>query len=107
MAAMLFGTVNTARASSSFSLDDNLLNINDEGLYRPDFFYFVYMAASGYVSMVLLGWDMAVVDDETQEFSIDTGMGSTWAKMSASWLCAALYLWSLVAHQLLQRWREF
>lgn len=37
---------------------------------------------------------------------LGAGWGSTWVKMAASWLCAALYTWSLVAHRVLSG-REF
>ena len=67
--------------------------------YRPDFFYVTFMLASAYVGMVLTGWGINL--EQQGEFELDRGWGSVWAKMAASWLCAALYLWSLIAHKVL------
>ena len=53
--------------------------------------------------MVLSGWDMS---GSSGGLAIDQGWGSTWVKIAASWLCALLYTWSLVAHRLL-RGRQF
>ncbi|GAB4821842.1 hypothetical protein N2152v2_008888 [Parachlorella kessleri] len=67
--------------------------------YRPDFFHLTFLLASAYLVMVFTGWDLAGDD---KEFTVDKGWGSTWVKIVASWLCAALYLWSMVAHRVLQ-----
>ena len=78
----------------------------DSSLYRIDIFYAIYMLASGYIAMVFVGWDIAKTDS-TQQLTIDKGIGSTWAKMGASWLCALLYMWTLLAHRVLGKYRNF
>ena len=105
MATISLSALNSAKSWSSFSLD---YGSSEKGvLYRQDFFYFVYFTASGYMAMVLLGWDTVQTDQENDDFVLDKGMGSTWAKMSAAWFCALLYTSSLVSHKILGRWREF
>lgn len=103
--SMMIGTVNTARSSDAFSLEDNYLD-GDSSLYRIDIFYAIYMLASGYIAMVFVGWDIAKTDS-AQQLTIDKGIGSTWAKMGASWLCALLYMWTLLAHRVLGKYRNF
>lgn len=50
------------------------------------------------MAMLFLGWDL----NGTQgDFQVDSGWGSTWVKIAAAWLCAALYSWSLIAHRVL------
>ena len=105
--SMLIGTVNTARSSDAFSLEENHHYLDgDASLYRIDVFYAIYMLASGYIAMVFVGWDIAKTDEE-QQLTMDKGIGSTWAKMGASWLCALLYIWTLVAPRLLGKYRNF
>jgi hypothetical protein len=55
--------------------------------------------------MVLVGWGVGA--ESQGEFGYDQGWGSTWAKVAASWACAALYAWSLVAHRALGPCRQF
>ena len=43
-------------------------------------------------------WDLAGDDSD---FTVDKGWGSAWVKVVASWLCALLYIWTLVAHKVL------
>lgn len=104
--SMLIGTVNTARSSEALSITpDHGLNY-DGTLYRVDVFYCIYMLASGYVAMILLAWDVATTDDDT-EFSLEKGIGSTWARMGVCWFTGCLYLWTLIAHQVLGSCRTF
>lgn len=105
LVSMMIGTVNTARSSDSFSLGESYPD-GDTSLYRIDVFYSIYMLASGYISMIFLSWDIAKTDGE-QQLTMDRGIASTWAKMGASWLCALLYMWALVAHHVLGKYRNF
>jgi hypothetical protein len=68
--------------------------------YRPDFFYATFLLASAYVGMVLTGWGAGGAGAQG-EFGYDQGWASVWAKAGASWACAGLYTWSLVAHRVL------
>jgi len=104
MLCLSFTTTNSGKSSTSFSLvetqNDAAASDDKDGLnYRPDFFYLTFMLASSYIGMVLTGWGLDQVDQD--EFEVDTGWGSTWAKMAASWVCAILYTWSLIAHKVL------
>ncbi|KAG7669744.1 hypothetical protein KSW81_007890 [Nannochloris sp. 'desiccata'] len=102
MLCLSLTTTNSGKSSTSFSLVETQNDAGDDedGLnYRPDFFYLTFMLASSYVGMVLTGWGLNKVDQD--QFAVDTGWGSVWAKMSASWLCAILYTWSLIAHKVL------
>ena len=53
--------------------------------------------------MLFLGWSL---QGNEGSFVIDSGWGSFWTKLAASWLCAAMYTWSLVAHRVLSS-RQF
>ncbi len=103
--SMMIGTLNTARSSDAFSLGERYLD-GDTSLYRIDIFYSIYMLAAGYTAMIFLAWDIAKSDAE-QQLTMDRGIASTWAKMGASWLCALLYMWALVAHRILGKYRSF
>ena len=59
----------------------------------------VWYASQLQDSWLLCRWDLAGDD---KEFTVDKGWGSTWVKIVASWLCAMLYLWSMVAHRVVQ-----
>lgn len=100
-------TTNSGRSSASFSLgrgqDEETARDDTALAYRPDFFHLTFLLASAYLGMVLIGWGIGA---EQGEFAYDKGWGSVWAKMAASWACAALYTWSLVAHKCLPG-REF
>ncbi len=104
MLCLSLTTTNSGTSSSSFSLvetqQDSTSGDEDGGLtYRPDFFYLTFMLASSYVGMVLTGWGLNQQDQG--EFGVDKGWGSVWAKVAASWICAVLYTWSLIAHKVL------
>ena len=111
-------TTNSGRASATFALSPDAeagggansttgTDPDDETVlpYRPDFFHLVFLLASAYISMVLVGWGVGA--ESQGEFAYDQGWGSTWAKVAASWACAALYTWSLVAHHALGSCRQF
>jgi hypothetical protein len=106
--AVSLTTTNSGRSSAAFSLTGSKTDAEDVGeddlAYRPDFFYLTFLLASGYVGMVLTGWGIDLEDQG--EFALDKGWGSVWAKVAASWVCAALYTWSLVAPRVLSG-REF
>jgi hypothetical protein len=103
MICLSLTTTNSGTSSASFSIVETHTessSTDGDGLtYRPDFFYLIFMLASSYVGMVLTGWGLS--QQEQGEFGVDKGWGSVYAKMAASWLCAILYTWSLVAHKVL------
>ena len=56
-------------------------------------------------AMLFTAWSLDGVEKGAYMLDADTWV-SAWVKMASQWLCAALYLWSLVAHLLL-RGRSF
>lgn len=105
-----FVTMNSGQSSAAFSLRGRRTNeSNDDAIsedavnYRPDFFHLIFLLASSYMGMVLTGWGIGY---DQEQFGLDKGWGSVWAKIVASWVCALLYGWSLIAHKVLPE-REF
>lgn len=102
--AVSLSTANSGSSSSSFALSGSIADVDDDDLpFRPDFFCFIFLLASCYMAVILTGWDTSSSDDS---WSIDSGWGSTWVKIVASWLCAIFYTWSLIAHRVFDQ-REF
>lgn len=102
--AMSITTINSGRSSAAFSLVDDPEQGDSENEskalpYRPDFFYLIFFLASSYMAMVLVGWD--IMNGDNGEFTLDKGWFSVWVKIVASWICAGLYTWSLIAHRIL------
>jgi len=96
-------TTNSGRSSAAFSLASDepptAPATDDDLAYRPDFFHLTFLLASSYMGMILIGWG---IGEEVQgDFTLDKGWGSVWPKAAASWVCALLYTWSLVAHRVL------
>lgn len=58
----------------------------------------VMWAHGGAAAALLCRWDLA---GSSSEFTVDKGWGATWVKVVASWLCAGLYVWTMVAHRML------
>uniref|UniRef100_A0A914HZ36 Serine incorporator n=1 Tax=Globodera rostochiensis TaxID=31243 RepID=A0A914HZ36_GLORO len=61
--------------------------------YSYSFFHFIFALASLYVMMTLTSWytpsdDLRYLNDN---------MASLWVRVVSSWLCVALYLWTLMA----------
>lgn len=97
--ALGYSTMSSGTSSNAFDLGTGS-GCNDEKLlYRPDFFHCMFMLASCYMMMLLVGWDLQGGEGE---LSLDRGWGSTWVKIIAAWLCVALYTWSLIAHWVLK-----
>lgn len=101
--ALGFSTMSSGVSSQAFDLAKGTGTDDEQLPYRPDFFHLMFMLAACYMLMLFVGWDLA---GSGGDFNLDQGWGSTWVKMAASWLCAALYTWSLVAHRVLSG-REF
>lgn len=108
MISMMIGAVNTARSSESFSLNSDSLffDAKNGAFYSIGFFYTIYVLASAYVPMILIGWDVGTTSGN-EEFTLGKSYAAAWARMAASWFCGLLYSWSLVAHKVLAPWRQF
>ncbi|WPT14004.1 Serine incorporator 1 [Picochlorum sp. SENEW3] len=109
MISMMIGALNTARSSESFSLNSDSLffDAKNGAFYSIGFFYTIYVLASAYVPMILIGWDVGTTTSGNEEFTLGKSYAAAWARMAASWFCGLLYCWSLVAHKVLARWRQF
>lgn len=74
-------------------------------VYSYSFFHFVFALAALYIMMLLTDWASISGDNSTTMF-IGKAWASVWVKMASAWICAAMYLWSLVAPLVLTG-REF
>lgn len=70
--------------------------------YSYSFFHFMLALASLYVMMTLTNWYSPSSDFK----SLNANMPSVWVKIVSSWVCVALYVWTLVAPMVLRN-REF
>jgi len=65
-------------------------------------FHVAFMLGAMYVQQLLTNWETISSPDiasstSLQEITVDSGIGSVWAKIISSWLVFILYLWSLFA----------
>ncbi|OQR76461.1 putative serine incorporator isoform 1 [Tropilaelaps mercedesae] len=79
-------------------------NEEDAVAYSWSFFHVMFALATLYVMMTLTNWYQP--GDVTENKSLVENRGSMWVKIISSWVCAALYSWTLVA-PLVLRDREF
>lgn len=77
-------------------------NEEDQVAYSYSFFHFMLALASLYVMMTLTNWFSPSSDFKT----LNSNMAAVWVKMVSSWLCIALYVWTLVAPLVLRN-RDF
>lgn len=71
---------------------------HDRCVYNYSFFHLTFMAASFYMAMVLNDWSVMTADlTSPNGVTIEHGFGAMWVKIISSWVCALLYLWTLVA----------
>ncbi|MBN3326491.1 SERC1 protein, partial [Atractosteus spatula] len=68
-------------------------NEQDGVTYSYSFFHFMLFLASLYIMMTLTNW---YSPDATYE-KMTSKWPSVWVKISSSWICIALYVWTLVA----------
>ncbi|XP_059172902.1 serine incorporator 3-like isoform X2 [Physella acuta] len=75
----------------------------EEGVaYSYSFYHFMLFLASLYVMMTLTNWFSPSSDVK----HLNANMASVWVKISSSWICVILYVWTLVAPAILSD-REF
>ncbi|XP_062407633.1 serine incorporator 1 [Sardina pilchardus] len=68
-------------------------NEKDGVTYSYSFFHFMLFLASLYIMMTLTNWYSPDANYET----MTSKWPSVWVKISSSWICIALYVWTLVA----------
>lgn len=69
---------------------------DDEGegvAYSYSFFHFMFLLASLYVMMTLTNWFSPSDDLQT----LNANAAAMWVKISSSWMCIALYIWTMIA----------
>lgn len=77
-------------------------NEEDEVAYSWSLFHLMFALATLYVMMCLTNWYSPKSDLST----VSENSAAMWVKITSSWMCAALYIWTLVAPIVLQD-REF
>ncbi|XP_008319400.1 serine incorporator 1 [Cynoglossus semilaevis] len=76
-------------------------NEQDMVQYSYSFFHFMLFLASLYIMMTLTNWYSPDTD-----YTVSSKWPAVWAKISSSWVCLALYIWTLVAPVILTN-RDF
>jgi serine incorporator 1/3 len=67
----------------------------EEGVaYDYSMFHLMFFLASLYIMMTLTSW---YAPQDSNLNTLYANMPSTWVKISSSWVCLALYTWSLIA----------
>lgn len=125
MCVILYSSIRSASKSSKITMSENMLThdngaSNDDGesgnsgghkvwdneeesvAYSWSFFHVMFGLATLYVMMMLTNWYKPNSNLSTFNYN----GGSMWVKAISSWLCLALYTWTLVAPVVL-RDREF
>jgi len=77
-------------------------NEDDSVAYSWSFLHLMFALATLYVMMTLTSW----YSPNSDLRSLSNNSASMWVKIVSSWLCLALYAWSLVAPIILSN-REF
>ncbi|XP_029283416.1 serine incorporator 1 [Cottoperca gobio] len=76
-------------------------NERDMVQYSYSFFHFMLFLASLYIMMTLTNWYSPDAD-----YTITSKWPAVWVKITSSWVCLALYVWTLVAPMILTN-RDF
>ncbi|XP_034725935.1 serine incorporator 1 [Etheostoma cragini] len=97
-----------AEGGSSLDLSDESTgprrvedNERDMVQYSYSFFHFMLFLASLYIMMTLTNWYSPNAD-----YTITSKWPAVWVKISSSWVCLAMYTWTLVAPMILTN-RDF
>ncbi|KAF6029787.1 SERINC3 [Bugula neritina] len=70
-------------------------NEKDGVAYSYCFFHFMFMLASFYAMMTLTNWFQPEVLNGVVQLS--NSMPAMWVKISSSWVCFIIYIWTLIA----------
>ncbi|TMS19185.1 serine incorporator 1 isoform X1 [Larimichthys crocea] len=76
-------------------------NERDMVQYSYSFFHFMLFLASLYIMMTLTNWYSPEAD-----YTVTSKWPAVWVKITSSWVCLALYIWTLVAPMILTN-RDF
>lgn len=99
------GVSSLGNDDSSVSSNTHLTSGTDDEEDRSNwsYSYFIFALGTLYLMMTLTNWYTPT--ESYKHFGESTS--SLWIKMSSSWICALLYLWTLLAPILLGEWRDF
>lgn len=73
--------------------------------YNYSFFHFVYALGAMYLAMVMINWEMQLVEKDASLYEV-SGWANVWVKMASQWMTFVLYIWTLVAPLILTN-RDF
>ncbi|XP_060830651.1 probable serine incorporator isoform X4 [Bombus pascuorum] len=122
---VLYSSLRTASKSSKITMSENILvqdngaegrnpdsetgneakvwdNEEDAVAYNWSFFHLMFALATLYVMMTLTNWYQPNSNLDT----LNSNTASMWVKIISSWMCLALYIWSLIAPAVLPN-RDF
>jgi hypothetical protein len=68
--------------------------------HSPAWFHAVLALAACYVAMTLTNWNLS---DGPNPWTIDRGSFSSWVRAASSWLCALVFIWTLIAPAILRK----
>lgn len=71
-------------------------NLDEPVSYNFSKFHFIFALGAMYISMLISNWQ-TVNSPGTINAKPDTGIAAVWVKVITSWLCLALYTWTLIA----------
>ncbi|CAJ0582759.1 unnamed protein product, partial [Mesorhabditis spiculigera] len=103
--ASIRNSTNTSLGKITGGTDDGTTESNDHDVekvwdnekdgvaYSYSFFHFMFGLASLYVMMTLTSW----YSPSSDLSKLNANMSSVWVKIVSSWMCIALYAWTLVA----------
>eukprot|EP00095_Tigriopus_kingsejongensis_P009974 maker-scaffold17_size721972-snap-gene-5.13 protein:Tk09974 transcript:maker-scaffold17_size721972-snap-gene-5.13-mRNA-1 annotation:"hypothetical protein DAPPUDRAFT_303430" len=77
-------------------------NETDEVVYSYSLFHLMFALATLYVMMTLTNW----FNPDSNLSNYESNAGAMWVKIVSSWICAGIYVWTLIAPLLLSD-REF
>lgn len=75
------------------------MSSGDEANFVPALSHSIFALSSMYVAMLFTGWE---TKKALSNGAFDVSWWSVWVKLSTLYLCAGLYIWTLVAPRLLQ-----
>jgi len=82
------------RSGSKSQAEDKVWdNEEDSVAYSWSFFHVMFALATLYVMMTLTNW----FTPNSSLSSLSANVSSVWIKIVSSWICAAIYIWTLVA----------
>lgn len=102
---IIYSCFSSSDQSESFVINNSSTNNSNQGQvvyddesddfkYNYSLFHVLMMVASMYIQLFLTGWNLpSAAIGESTAYS----MASAWVKLSSSWICILLYIWTLIA----------